>query len=150
MVEYCNKLGFKKFFPCINETQEETSHSLCSFIEIVGLPAALHSDNHSNLKTGLFKKILRKFGIWSSFTEPHSPWQNREESAIGEVKCHAIKLMQVISIPVRLWRFCYEYSADILSLCATGRFDLRGRTPYEVVTNYTPDISEYASFSWYP
>ena len=146
---YCNKLGFKKFFPCINETQEETSHSLRSFIEIVGLPVALHSDNHSNLKTGLFKKTLKKFGIWSSFTEPRSPWQNKAEFAIGEVKRHARKLMQVTSTPVRLWCFCYEYSADILSLCATGRFDLWGRTPYEVVTNYTPDISEYVSFSWY-
>ena len=33
---YCNKLGFEKFFPCVNETQEDTSHSLRSFIEIVG------------------------------------------------------------------------------------------------------------------
>ena len=138
---YCNKLGFKKFFPCINETQEETSHSLRSFIEIVGLPAALHSDNHTNLKTGLFKKTLRKFGIWSSFTEPWSPWQNRAEYTISEVKHYARKLMQVTSTPAKLWCFYYEYSADILSLCATGRFDLRGRTPYEVVTNYTPDIS---------
>ena len=51
--------------------------------------------------------------------------------------------------PVRLWCFCYKYVADILSLYATGRFDLRGRTPYEVVTNYTLNISEYASFSWF-
>ena len=60
---YCNKLGYKKFFPCTSETQEETSHSLRSFIEIVGLPASLHSDNHNNLREGLFKKTLSKFGI---------------------------------------------------------------------------------------
>ena len=72
---YCNKLGFRKFFSCTNETQEETSYSLRSYIETIGLPAALHSDNHNNLKTGLCKKSLRKFGIWSSFTEPRSPWQ---------------------------------------------------------------------------
>ena len=81
---YCNELGFKKFFPCVNETQEETR-----FIVIVALPVALHSDNHSNLRIGLFKKTLRKFGIWSFFTEPRSPWQNRAEYAIGEVKHHA-------------------------------------------------------------
>ena len=62
---YCNKLGFKKFFPCMNETQEETSHSLRSFIELIGLLAALHSDNYNNVRTFKFKKILRKFGIWS-------------------------------------------------------------------------------------
>ena len=86
---YCNKLGYKKFFPCMSETQEETSHSLRSFIEIVGLPASLHSDNHNNLMEGLFTKTLSKFGIWSTFTEPKSPWQNRAEYAIGEVKRHA-------------------------------------------------------------
>ena len=32
---------------------------------------------------------------------------------------------------------------------AIGRFELKGRTPYEVVTNYTPDISECVTFSWY-
>ena len=145
---YCNKLGFKKFFPCMNETQEETSHSPHSFMEIVGLPAALHSDNHNNLRTCLFKKTLRKFGIWSSFTEPRSPWQNRVEYAIGEVKRHARMLMQKTLIPVRLRCFCYKNVADIL-LYATGRYDLRGRTLYEVVTNYTPDISEYVSLSWF-
>ena len=100
---YCNKLGFKIFFPCMNETQEENSHSLRSFKEIIGLPAPLHSDNHNNLKTGLLKKTLRKFGIWSSFAEPRSPWQNRAEYAVGEVKCHATKLMHVTLTRVRLW-----------------------------------------------
>jgi len=45
--------------------------------------------------------------------------------------------------------FCYEYAADLLSLCASARYDARGRTPYELVTHYTPDISEYVTFSWY-
>ena len=99
---YCNKLGYKKFFPCTNETQEETSHSLRSFIEIVGFPASLHSDNHNNLREGLLKKTLSKFGIWSTVTEPRSLWQNRAEFAIGEVKRYARRLMQKILTPIRL------------------------------------------------
>ena len=39
---YCNKLGLEKFFPCMNET-----NSLHSFIEIIGLQAALNSDNQN-------------------------------------------------------------------------------------------------------
>ena len=146
---YTNKLGFKKFFPCTSETSEETGSTLRSFIELVGLPPSLHSDNHPNFKEGIFKKLLRKFGVPSTFTEPHSPWQNRAEPAIGEVKRHARRLMQRSNTPIRLWCFCFEYSADLLSLCATGRFDLQGRTPYEAVLNYTPDISEYASYTWF-
>ena len=51
--------------------------------------------------------------------------------------------------PICFWCFCYEYTADVISLCATGRFELQGQTPYVTVMNYTPDISEYASFSWF-
>ena len=44
--------------------------------------------------------------------------------------------------------FCYEYIYNILYLCDTVRFEFQGQTPYETVMNYTPDISEQASFSW--
>ena len=109
----------------------------------------MHSDGHRNFSEGPFKKLLKRFGIPQTFTEPHSPWQNRAEFAIGEVKKYARRLMQSTNTPIRLWCFAYEFAADLLSLCATGRFDLQGRTPYECTMNYTPDISEYASFSWF-
>ena len=57
--------------------------------------------------------------------------------------------MNETQTPIRLWCFCFQYCADILSLCATGRFYLQGRTPFEVVTNYTPDISEYVEIDWF-
>ena len=148
-VLYTNKVGFKKFFPCDTEKGEDTGRTLRHFIELVGLPYSIHSDNHSNFKEGFFKKMLRKFGIYQTFTEPHSPWQNRAEPAIGEVKVYARRLMQRTGTPVRLWCFCYEYSADLLSLLATGRFDLQGHTSYEIVMHYTPDISEYVSYTWF-
>ena len=148
-VLYTNKCGFKKFYPCSTESGAETGSSLKSFVEFVGLPAGMHSDNHKNFKEGFFRKILRKFGITATYTEPHSPWQNWAEFAIGEVKSYARRMMQRTNTPIRLWCFCYEYAADVLSLLASGRFELNGRTPYEVVMNYTPDISEYVSYSWF-
>ena len=101
----------------------------------------MHSDNHSNL--------LRKFGVYQTFTEPHVPWQNRANPTIGEVKWYARKIMHTTETPDRLWCYCYEYLTDILSLFAKGRFDLQGRTPYEVVMCYTPNISKYVSFFWF-
>ena len=145
-VLYTNKVGFKRFYPCTNETGEQTGRSLKLFIDMVGLPSSLHLDNHRNFKEGLFKRLLHKFGVHSTYTEPHSPWQNCAEAAIGEVKTYARRLMQRSNAPARLWCFCYEYSADVLSLLATGCYELKGRTPYEVVMNYTPDISKYVSF----
>ena len=146
---YTNKLGFKKVFPAESEQGEETGRSLRNFIEMVGLPYSIHSDNHQNFKEGFFKRMVQKFGIYQTFTEPHSPWQNRAEPAIGEVKAYARRLMQLSDTLIRLWCFCYEYSADVLSVLATGRYELQGRTSYEAVMHYTPDISEYVSFTWF-
>ena len=50
---------------------------------------------------------------------------------------------------MRLWCFAFEYSATILSLTASGLYQLGNRTPYEHVLHYTPDISEYTTFKWY-
>ena len=111
-VIYTNKLGFKKFFPCATERGDETGRTLCSFIEIVGLPAGMHYDNHRNFKEGLFKRLLRKFGIYYTYTEPHSPWQNRAEPAIGEVKSYARRLMKRTRTPIRLW--CFATSIQLM------------------------------------
>ncbi|GFH50714.1 hypothetical protein CTEN210_07190 [Chaetoceros tenuissimus] len=148
-VVYTTGLGFYKFIQCKHETSETTGPTLRYFLHVIGLPYSLHSDNHGNFKDGLFKRLMRKFGIYQTFTELHSPWQNRAEPAIGEVKKYARKIMISTDTPIRLWCFCYEYTADLLSLLATGRFDLQGRTPYEMIMHYTPDISEYVSFGWF-
>ena len=146
---YTNRLGFKKFFPMKTEQGKENSFTLRSFIQLIGIPRKMHTDNHKNFAEGDFKKACMKFSILQSFTEAHSPWQNRAESAIGDVKGYARRLMMHTQTPIRLWCFCYEFSADLLSLCATNRYDLQGRSAYEHVVGYTPDITEYVSFSWY-
>ena len=50
---------------------------------------------------------------------------------------------------MRLWYFCHEYLAELISLLANYRFELQGGTPYEAVMQYTQDISEYVSFKWF-
>ena len=97
----------------------------------------------------MFAKLSRKFQIKQTFTEPYSPWQNRAEHGINEIKSYGNKIMEASNAPLRLWCFAFEYAADILSLLATGAYQLGGRTPYEIVMGYTPDISEYVSFQWY-
>ncbi len=144
---YTNNLGFKKFFPM--EFESETPHTLQSIIETVGIPPAIHSDNAKVFTEGDFRKKCRKYDIMSTSTEPMSPWQNRAEYGIGEVKSYGCKIMEQQQAPIRLWCFAYEYAADVLCLMATGRYQLEGRTPYEHVMHYTPDISEYITFKWY-
>jgi len=146
---YINRCGFKKFYGMHDFTSLSSRETLVNFIQSVGIPAALHSDNHSNFKDGSFRKEAVKYGIQQSFTEPHSPWQNPAEGGIREIKKLSKKWMASKQSPIRLWCFCFELAADVLSLCATMHYSLQGRTPYEITCNYTPDISEYVTFAWY-
>ena len=68
---YNNKIELKHLFPCESYKGEETGQSFCSFIELVGFPYSLHCDNHNNFKERLFKRLLRKFVIYQTSTEPH-------------------------------------------------------------------------------
>ena len=52
-VLYTNKLSFLKFVPCVSETSE-TGQTFQNFLEIVGLPYVMPSDNHKNFSEGLF------------------------------------------------------------------------------------------------
>jgi len=54
-----------------------------------------------------------------------------------------------VAMSCSLMVFVYDLAADILSLCTTMHYSLQGRMPYKVVCHYTPDISEYVTFSWY-
>ena len=67
---------------------------------MVRFPLTFHSDNHSNFKEGLFCKLLKKIRISPTYTEPHSPWLNRVEPNIGEVKLHARSIMQHANTPI--------------------------------------------------
>ena len=48
-----------------------------------------------------------------------------------------------------LWDYCAEYTAELRCMTATNLFDLNGRTPFETVLGFTPDISELVEFGWY-
>ena len=144
---FMNDLGFMKFFPL--ETESIGQKNLVEFIQLVGIPPALHSDNAKIFKEGMFKKTCQKYGIPQTFTESMTPWQNRAEGGNREIKSYSSKMMQRKQAPLRVWCFAFEYAADILSLCASNLYQLHGRTAYEHVMHYTPDISEYISFEWY-
>ena len=144
---FTNTLGFKKFFPLKSESAGKSTMN--DFIQLVGIPPSIHSDDAKVFQHGDFHKTCRKYQVLQSFTEPYSPWQNRAESGIRELKSYASKIMQRKQAPLRLWCFAFEYSAEVLSLCAPAQYQLMGRTSYEHVMSYTPDISEYVTFEWY-
>jgi hypothetical protein len=109
----------------------------------------MHTDDAKELTMGTWKRVCQEHGITMSNTEPHSPWQNRAEGAIRELKRHVQRFMSRTRSPKRLWDFCAIYVTDLRNRLAIPLYQLHGRTPYEVLTGNTPDISEYLEFEWY-
>ena len=91
------------FCPMRGKSSAELAMTLNFFVHSVGIPRLLHTDNHKNFSAGEFSKRTRYFCIPQTFTEPHSPWQNRAEFAGGEVKSYGRKIMMETYTPIRLW-----------------------------------------------
>ena len=60
-----------------------------------------------------------------------------------------LRIMQRTGTPKRLWDFAAEYVSQIRTFTANPLYALHGRTPYEILTGNTPDISEWVEFDWY-
>jgi hypothetical protein len=137
---FVNNIGYTHFIPM--EAKSEAGYALQEFIQDVGIPCTLHTDGAKELTEGKWRDVCKTFGIKQTFTEPHSPFQNRAEINIRELKKQTRRIMQQSQCPLPLWDLCASYVAEIRSLTAQPLYSLHGRTPFELVTGNTPDTSE--------
>lgn len=144
---FVNDIGFYHFVPM--KSKSEAGNALLEFIQDIGVPSALHTDDAKESTSGRWEQVRKDHGIKQTLAEPYSPFQNRTEVNIRELKKHVRHIMSRTKTPKRLWDFCSRYVAEIRSLTAQPLYSLHGRTPYELVTGNTPDISEYLAFRWY-
>jgi hypothetical protein len=144
---FVTNFGFIKFVPM--KSKAEASVALMELIQYMGIPKHIHSDGAKEMTQGYWKKICNEFGIRMTQTEKASPWQNRTEIEIRELKRHTRRFMHRTKTPVQLWDFCVNYVAHLRNHIVRPLPTLQGRTPYELVTGNTPDISELLEFEWY-
>ena len=81
---FINDLSFVKCYPM--QQRSDAPNTLIRFIQEVGIPHAIHSDDAPELMHGRFRQLCKDYQIQSTFTEPYSPWQNRAEGGIRELK----------------------------------------------------------------
>jgi hypothetical protein len=81
---YTNDLDFTKFYPM--KRKSEAPDTLVSFMQDIGIPTELHSDDAKELTQGKMADIARQFWIRTTQSEPYSPWQVRAELCIREIK----------------------------------------------------------------
>lgn len=109
----------------------------------------MHSDNAKESSQGEWRKVCNDFSIKTTFTVPHSPWQNHAKGHIREAKHHIHRKMKAKNVPKRLWPFCSKWSCDVRNKTASNSFFLNGRTPYEAIYGQTPNISSICEFNLY-
>jgi Reverse transcriptase (RNA-dependent DNA polymerase) len=145
---FVNDFGFSKLIPM--KSKGDAGLALDELFSDIGVPTMLHTDGAKELTGGRWKQVREKHGgIRQTLAEPYSPWQNRAESEIREVKRTTRRIMHKAKVPPRLWDYCLEYVSELRCRTALGLYALKGRTPYELVTGETPDISEWIEFSFY-
>ena len=144
---FTNKAAYTKTY-CM-ESKSDAHFALNRFVHEVGVPTELHTDGSKEQALGRWKQICQKHAIYRTWTEPHSPWQNLAEKAGGIIKARCRDMMRRSNTPIVLWDYCIEYNSELRSVTAAKNIELEGRTPFEKVMGYTPDISELVEFNWY-
>jgi hypothetical protein len=130
---------------------EQVGHSLSNFIHEYGAPDHLTFDGAAvQVGSGtLFKDNLRRAEIRHHVLASRRPNENPAEGAIRDIKKRWYQIMTKKNVPRRLW----DYGIDWV--CETGNVTVNSsryadqRTPLEIITGETPDISEYIDFGIY-
>jgi hypothetical protein len=109
----------------------------------------LISDNAKELTQGEFAKKARQAQCPIDLTDTYSPWQNRAESEIRELKKFSGRWMVKKKSPKVLWDFCLTLASLVRSNIAHNIYQLKGQVPETLMTGETSDISHICEFEWY-
>ena len=146
---FANKEFFCTSYP--TESKKFCGKALKTFCTEWGaLEMLTYNGAKEQVKSGTdFQKVLREHEIIPHQIEPDRHNQNRVEGVIREVRKKWYRVMLQQKTPRRLWDYGLRWVCEIMQRTASWSGSLGGRTPLEMVTGETPDISEYLDFTFY-
>lgn len=107
------------FFACMYPLKRKgDAHcALVQFIQDVGIPKGLLTDCPEEMR-GEWNHVVKKYHMKAKMTEPASPWQNRAEAEIREVKKLARRTLHQAQASIKFWCYALEWAAKIRSMTA--------------------------------
>ena len=151
--QYCQVFGNKDFFvesyPI--EKRLDCHKALDRFVKDYGASDVMQYDSAPE-QVGphtKFQANMRKCGIKGHTAETKRSNQNPAEGVTRELRKKWYREMFCTYIPRGLWCYGYPYVANTMQLKSSTAGKVQGRTPLELITGETPDISEYLDFGWY-
>ena len=131
---YC----FSSLYPL--KSKGDAHYALMQFIHEVDIPKNLLTDRAPEEMHGEWGRIVKHYHIHHRTTESKSPWQNRSESEIRELKKLARHAMRTNQAPNSFWCFAVEWASRIRSLTAHDTAHLKTRTQEERVTGREQNV----------
>ena len=131
------------------KSKSDAHYTLDKLFHRYGVPTRLISDNAKELTQGKFANKAREAQCPLDMTDPYSPWQNRVEAKIRELKPLTERWMVKTRSPKVLWDQCLELGSKICSSIAHNVYQLKGEVPETVTTGATHNISHLCKFAWY-
>ena len=144
---FVNDLRF--MFSVCMRSKSEAPYALRAFIDDVGCPEEIITDNAKEEKSKEWKSILREFGVKERQITPYSQWQNFAENAVRTVKFRALRFIEEKGVPLRLWDHLVDYVVNLNNRITHTTYRLGDRTPNEATLGQTPDISHLVDFTFY-
>lgn len=148
---YFDKNGFAACYHLPRADDAHIGPTLTAFSSDFGIPDHLTMDG-ANVQIGrntAFQRFIRKHGIQYHVSHPRRPNENPAEGGIREIKRRFYRFVQKYDVPMRLWDFLLDYTIEVLNITVNGSRYSQDRTPLEIITGVTPDISEYLDFHFY-
>jgi hypothetical protein len=144
---YTNATDWLKIYPTPSKGDCHETFDLLAHRE--GIPDVLISDQAKEETMGQMRKKVRQAGVHYNECEPYSPFQNRAEAGIREMKRAVKRSMVKKASLMNLWDYCAELQCAIRSDTALDLYALAGLTPESLIKGNTPDMSRLVEHKWY-
>ena len=118
------------------------------FTHNIGIPNTIKSDNAQSKLGHQWTKHCRQQCIKTETTEPFHPWQNLVEKRVGYLGSMIKKIMAEFGAPARVHNWAQKWCCQVHNILALR--SKRWRTPMELSTGNTPDISCFRFHFWEP
>jgi hypothetical protein len=138
-------------YPIMKANGDSVGDTLTQFISDLGAPEHLTFDGAA-VQTGSktrFMQAIRRYEIKYHVSGPRRPNKNPAELSIHEIKKRWYRVMVKKKVHPRRWDYGFTWVCEVKNICASFSKYAEGRTPLEIITGETPDISEYVDFEFY-
>ena len=144
---YVNDIDFTKFYP--TKDCKEVPDTVSHLFREEDVPTTLILDG---ARTQIGQKVIKTCpdaNCKITQLEFETPWANRAEMGIRELKRGVRRLMRSTHAPLRLWDYCAQLQAKIRSSTIHNNRRLEGGVSPTLLDGSTADISNLVEFSWY-